>query len=247
MNAIHIMAEMAAAAAQVPEEAPLTLASYVEMAVDILKKGGWAMWPLGVTAFILYAKAGGMLYAFFLVKYRQRQYFGGKEVVSKLGADSAASMSAYRAAQTYLDFHEVRLPENADHDTVVTAFEELRVHELPPLDRDLKFIQVAIAAAPLWGLLGTVTGMLTTFDGLAQGGGGEKTMNVVAGGISEALITTETGLMIALPGYLLHYILTGKRNQFEAFIEHLQNACGQRVLKIAERAKRQKERQKAAA
>jgi biopolymer transport protein ExbB len=238
MSLIHLISEAAAAAAQVPGEEPLTIGSYVQQAIDILKKGGWAMWPLGATAFILYAKAGGMLYSFFLIKFRERQYFGGKEVVSKLGADSAASMSAYRAAQTYLDFHEVRLPDRANHDTVVTAFEELRVHELPPLDRDLKFIQVAIAAAPLWGLLGTVTGMLTTFDGLSKGGGGEKTMNVVAGGISEALITTETGLMIALPGYLLHYILTGKRNQFESFIEHLQNACGQRVLKIAERARR---------
>ena len=219
----------------------------MDQAIEILGNGGWAMWPLGITAFILYAKAGEMLYLFFLVKYRQRQYFGGKEVVSRLGADSAASMSAYRAAQTYLDFHEVKLPDRANHDTVITAFEELRVHELPPLDRDLKFIQVAIAAAPLWGLLGTVTGMLTTFDGLSKGGGGEKTMNVVAGGISEALITTETGLMIALPGYLLHYILTGKRNDFESFIEHLQNACGQRVLKIAERTRRQKKRQAAAA
>ena len=82
--------------------------------------------------------------------------------------------------------------------------------------------------------------MLTTFDGLAKGGGGEKTMNVVAGGISEALITTETGLMVALPGYLLHYILSGKRNDFESFIEHLQNACGQRVLKLAERMRRQR-------
>lgn len=227
-------------------EEPITLASYAESALDIWDKGGWAMWPLGITAFILYAKAGAMLYSFFLIKFRQRQYFGGKEVVSKLGVDSAVSMSAYRAAQTYLDFHEVRLPEHADYDTVVSAFEELRIHELPPVDRDLKFVQVAIAAAPLWGLLGTVTGMLTTFDGLSKGGGGEKTMNVVAGGISEALITTETGLMVALPGYLLHYILSGKRNEFESFIEHLQNACGQRVLKLAERLHRQRNSRNAA-
>ncbi|MCA1964734.1 MAG: MotA/TolQ/ExbB proton channel family protein, partial [Prosthecobacter sp.] len=93
-------------------------------------------------------------------------------------------------------------------------------------------IQICVAAAPLWGLLGTVTGMLTTFLGLAKGGGGEKTMNVIAGGISEALITTETGLMVALPGYFLHYVLTAKRNKFEGFLEHLQNACTQRVLKL---------------
>jgi hypothetical protein len=37
--------------------------------------------------------------------------------------------------------------------------------------------------------------------------------------------------MIALPGYFLHYLLTSRREKFEAFIEHLQNACGQRMLK----------------
>lgn len=206
---------------------------YLQSAIDLWTAGGWGMWPLAITAFVLYAKCGDMFYTFFLVNYRQNRYFGGRKMVSRLGADSAASSTAYQGAQRYLDFHEVKLRDHASYDDVMAAFEELRVHELPPLDRELKFINVAVAAAPLWGLLGTVTGMLTTFDGLSKGGGGEGTMNIVAGGISEALITTETGLMIALPGYFLHYLLTGKRGKFEGFIEHLQNACGQRVLKLA--------------
>ncbi|HCN75813.1 MAG TPA: hypothetical protein DIT13_01300, partial [Verrucomicrobiales bacterium] len=133
------------------------------------------MIPLSLTAFVLYAKCGDMFYTFFLIHYRQRKYFGGRQLISRLGADSAASISAWRSAQRYLDFHEVRLRDEAGYDEVMAAFEELRAHELPPLDRDLKFITVAIAAAPLWGLLGTVTGMLTTFDGLSKGGGGEGT------------------------------------------------------------------------
>lgn len=219
--------------ASLTDTLPKGLATYVQSALDLWDAGGWGMIPLAITAFVLYAKCGDMFYTFFLVNFRQNRYFGGRKMVSRLGADSAASLSAYQSAQRYLDFHEVRLRDDANYDDVMAAFEELRVHELPPLDRDLKFINVAVAAAPLWGLLGTVTGMLTTFDGLSKGGGGEGTMNVVAGGISEALITTETGLMIALPGYFLHYLLTGKRGKFEAFIEHLQNACGQRVLKLA--------------
>jgi biopolymer transport protein ExbB len=212
---------------------PKGMHEYVQSALDLWDAGGWGMIPLSITAFVLYAKCGDMFYTFFLVNFRQNRYFGGRKLVSKLGADSAASLSAYQSAQRYLDFHEVRLADDANYDDVMAAFEELRVHELPPLDRELIFINVAVAAAPLWGLLGTVTGMLTTFDGLSKGGGGEGTMNVVAGGISEALITTETGLMVALPGYFLHYLLTGKRRKFEAFIEHLQNACGQRVLKVS--------------
>ena len=203
---------------------------YLLSAWELFQGGGWAMYPLSITAFICYAKCGEMFFQFFLKFYRRDRYFGGRKVISRLGADQGASDRVFSAAQRYLKFHKVKLRDDSDYEEVNAAFDELRTEELPPLDRDLKFITVTIAAAPLWGLLGTVTGMLTTFDGLAQGGGGEKTMNVVAGGISEALITTETGLMIALPGYFLHYLLVGKRSQFENFIEHLQNACGQRVL-----------------
>lgn len=217
--------------ASLTDSLPEGARAYLQSALELWDAGGWGMIPLSLTAFVLYAKCGDMFYTFFLIRYRQRKYFGSRQLISRLGADSAASISAWRSAQRYLDFHEVRLRDDAPYDEVMAAFEELRAHELPPLDRDLKFITVAIAAAPLWGLLGTVTGMLTTFDGLSKGGGGEGTMNVVAGGISEALITTETGLMIALPGYFLHYLLTSRRAKFEAFIEHLQNACGQRALK----------------
>ncbi len=217
--------------ASLTDSLPEGARAYLQSALELWDAGGWGMIPLSLTAFVLYAKCGDMFYTFFLIRFRQRKYFGGRQLISRLGADSAASISAWRSAQRYLDFHEVRLRDEAGYDEVMAAFEELRAHELPPLDRDLKFITVAIAAAPLWGLLGTVTGMLTTFDGLSKGGGGEGTMNVVAGGISEALITTETGLMIALPGYFLHYLLTSRRARFEAFIEHLQNACGQRALK----------------
>jgi biopolymer transport protein ExbB len=209
---------------------------YLESAVELFQGGGWAMYPLSITAFLCYGKCGDMFYQFFIKNYRRGRYFGGPAVLSKLGADYSATSRVYQASQRYLKFHKVKLRDDASYEEVNAAFDELRSEEFPPLDRDLKFITVTIAAAPLWGLLGTVTGMLTTFDGLAQGGGGEKTMNVVAGGISEALITTETGLMVALPGYFLHYMLTGKRAKFESFVEHLQNACGQRALNAAKAA-----------
>lgn len=209
---------------------PTAWREYLASAWELFQGGGWAMYPLAFTAFLCYAKCGEMFFTFFLKFYRRDRYFGGKTVVSRLGADAGASDRVFAAAQRYLKFHRVKLRDDSNYEEVCAAFDELRAEELPPLDRELKFINVAVAAAPLWGLLGTVTGMLTTFDGLSKGGGGEKTMNVVAGGISEALITTETGLMVALPGYLLHYVLTSKRGRFESFIEHLQNACGQRVL-----------------
>jgi biopolymer transport protein ExbB len=62
----------------------------------------------------------------------------------------------------------------------------------------LALIGVLAAIAPLLGLLGTVTGMIATFDVLAVFGTGNA--KAMAGGISEALITTQTGLLVAIPG-----------------------------------------------
>ena len=66
------------------------------------------------------------------------------------------------------------------------------------LTRFLALIGVLAAVAPLMGLLGTVTGMIATFDVLAVFGTGNA--KAMAGGISESLITTQTGLIVAIPG-----------------------------------------------
>jgi biopolymer transport protein ExbB len=107
------------------------------------------------------------------------------------------------------------------------AFAELRAIELTPFERDLRVMKVCVSAAPLLGLLGTVTGMLATFGALASGSGGEKTMAMVASGISEALITTETGLVIALPGLFFQYQLSRRHQRYRAFLAHLETVCTQ--------------------
>lgn len=65
-------------------------------------------------------------------------------------------------------------------------------------------IGAMIAAAPLLGLLGTVAGMIGTFESLA--GGAAQSMGGLAGGISEALLNTEAGLTVAIPALLLLYL-----------------------------------------
>jgi biopolymer transport protein ExbB len=72
--------------------------------------------------------------------------------------------------------------------------------------------------------------MLATFQALASGSGGQKTMDMVAGGISEALITTETGLIIALPGLILQHHLTRERDRYQAFLAHVESACAQTLV-----------------
>lgn len=78
----------------------------------------------------------------------------------------------------------------------------------PRLERLVPFLALAAAAAPLLGLLGTVTGMINTFNMITVFGTGDP--KTLAGGISEALITTEFGLIVAIPALLLHAILSRK-------------------------------------
>lgn len=79
------------------------------------------------------------------------------------------------------------------------------------LNRSLAVIGVLAAMAPLMGLLGTVTGMIATFDVLSIFGTGNA--KAMAGGISEALITTQTGLIVAIPGLYMKGFLDRRAEQ----------------------------------
>lgn len=71
-----------------------------------------------------------------------------------------------------------------------------------------RMLAAVVVILPLLGLLGTVTGMLTTFEVIQSHGTGEP--RLLAGGIREALITTEAGLIMALPLLIVHQTLRGK-------------------------------------
>ena len=72
------------------------------------------------------------------------------------------------------------------------------------------------------GLLGTVIGMLGTFSAISSGGGSE-TVDMVAAGISEALITTQTGLFIALPGIFLVLVIQRQKSAIASGILRLES------------------------
>jgi len=76
------------------------------------------------------------------------------------------------------------------------------------LERFLPFVAISAASAPLLGLLGTVTGIINTFKLITVSGSGD--VKSLSGGISEALITTEFGLIVAIPSLLLHAFLSRK-------------------------------------
>lgn len=107
-------------------------------------------------------------------------------------------------------------------DQVRNRFAEIRLALLAMIERRTTFLGTLVAAAPLLGLLGTVMGMLQTFFGISTSGGSE-TAGVVASGISEALVTTQAGLMVALPGLFLVMLIHRQRQNLDATITRLES------------------------
>jgi len=87
----------------------------------------------------------------------------------------------------------------------------------PPISRGLSFLKISAAVAPLLGLLGTVTGMIITFQAITLFGAGDP--KLMAGGISQALVTTVLGLVVAIPTLLLHNLVNSKANKITQIIE----------------------------
>jgi biopolymer transport protein ExbB len=99
-----------------------------------------------------------------------------------------------------------------------TAMESALLAEAPRLERSLSFLAALAAVAPLLGLLGTVSGMIATFNTISTAGTGNP--RLLSGGISEALITTQFGLMVAIPLLLIHAWLQRWVERREAMLEY---------------------------
>ncbi len=191
-----------------------------EQAWKIWLSGGWAMIAIAFIAFVIFV-IGMHIY----FKLRRK---GFKSVSEK----------KWRRWITHPDQREGHIGELIDFVTVgdsvedtMALFEELRATEIAPIKRDLSTMKICVGAAPLMGLLGTVTGMLATFWALSTGLGGDKTMGLVAEGISEALVTTETGLVIAIPGLFFQYVLSRNFDRYKVFLSHLETVCIQMTRK----------------
>ena len=97
---------------------------------------------------------------------------------------------------------------NLDSETLELKLNEAVLKEIPKLENSLTLLKIIAAVAPLLGLLGTVTGMIITFQAITIFGAGDP--KAMAGGISSALVTTVLGLVVAIPTLLLHTIVNGR-------------------------------------
>lgn len=182
-------------------------------ALAILQAGGWVMIMLFLIAVILYGSSVSTMV-----------------FLSRLGMGNVAAPEwhDWMREPSQAKGKAADVIKYATHGPRLTVkilqrrFAEMRHVMLEKINRRLLFINTLVAAAPLAGLLGTVIGMLATFSGMATAERGD-TMGTVASGIQEALITTQTGLMVALPGVFMALVIRQKRNVLEASLTRLES------------------------
>lgn len=159
---------------------------------------------------ILAMGAVGMLFVFERFFYL---FMVGRKVSSQarnVGSPNTGNPLG-RVLQVYAENKDV------DVETLELKLDEAILKETPKLERFLTIIKLISAVAPLFGLLGTVTGMIVTFQAITLFGTGDP--KLMAGGISQALVTTVLGLVVAIPTLLLHSVVAGMSKRLVHVLE----------------------------
>ena len=187
----------------------------------IWASGGWLMMPLlALTVFIYYTALDLWIRLEMHLLIRSKVYrMSDYELATRLDKDRAG-------------LRELLVEDASDVNEVKRHFVHVTNEYLPVVNRRIRFLSIIITIGPLMGLLGTVTGMLSTFQGLIHEHG-NKFENVVHG-ISEALITTQTGLLISIPALIILSLIVQRRNGLRRAIARLEryNTC--LVLKLTD-------------
>ncbi|CAN5235315.1 MotA/TolQ/ExbB proton channel family protein [soil metagenome] len=151
--------------------------------------------------------------------------FAGGRIKSQRHSESPDSNNALGRIMGV--YHENR---NVDTETLELKLDEAILKETPALERRQGIIKVFAAVAPLLGLLGTVIGMIITFQAITLFGTGDP--KLMADGISTALITTVLGLVVAIPLVLLHSLVAGRSR---TLIEILEEQSAGMIARHSER------------
>ena len=107
--------------------------------------------------------------------------------------------------------------QSADPESMELKLGEAMLKESPKLNSWIMFVKIIAVVAPLLGLLGTVTGMIQTFQAITLYGAGDP--QTMAGGISKALVTTVLGLVVAIPTVFLHWVISSRAKRVEEILD----------------------------
>lgn len=186
--------------------------------IDVFKAGGPIMWPLLVCSLVTLA-----IIIERLINLRASRILSPAVVerVTALAEGGRADRAVEVCKENPGIYSHIVLAglEIADKGEVAAkdAVEDAGRHETARLKRYLLALGTVASISPLLGLLGTVTGMIDVFQTIAEAGAGQAAQ--LSSGISQALITTATGLLIAIPALVAHNYFQGRA---EAIITDLE-------------------------
>jgi len=180
-----------------------------------MNSGGYVMWPLAVSVLVLWYALG---YRFYTLNRGSKASV--RNLVRKFseGIRSEPKGMIDGAIVEALTIVQEQGRSSMTRTYVTDAFNKYTVE----ITKYSRLIKTIVAAAPLIGLLGTVIGMIETFDSLAdaalfsQSGG-------IAGGISQALFTTQLGLVVAVPGLIIGNILQRRADKMIMDLEQIKD------------------------
>lgn len=176
--------------------------------MELFKHGGPIMWPIALVSFV--AITAVLERTIFLVRERTRRE---PEVVAKMfdHIEDRQFEAAIRLSKGSKDFVARILGEALTYKdySLSSAFQRAASLELTRMQTGIPVLDTCVTAAPLLGLLGTVTGMMNTFGALGEGDIAASA-GKITGGVGEALIATACGLMIAIVGLIPYNILNSR-------------------------------------
>lgn len=185
---------------------------------ELIQAGGWLIWPIILCSIIAMAITVERLWTYRRKRVVPDYLLGEIWQLHKKGELSVSHSQSFKEDSPLGQVLAAGLI-NMKHSREVMkeAIEEEGHQVVHELERYLNTLGTIAAIAPLLGLLGTVVGMIKVFSAITAAGVGNP--SVLAGGISEALITTAAGLSVAIPSLIAHRYLTGKVDELAIAME----------------------------
>ena len=201
----------------------------MQEAFEFLEQGGWPMIPLGLCSVAALTVIFERLFALRRGRNIPRTVISVMDLYqgesSIQGAIQACRHSNSPLARV---IEELILARKHDYVHIMEALNAIGRREVERLERGLLVLEVVAGISPLIGLLGTVLGMVTVFDAISAGGLGDA--QVLSAGISEALVTTITGLIVGIPALAFHSFFSKRVDSIAIEIQDLATAFVPKLL-----------------
>jgi biopolymer transport protein ExbB len=190
--------------------------------MDLFIMGEWIMWPMILVSFVMITVVVERLLFIFRENASREPEVVEKmlEAVERRDIDTALAIG--KKSKDYIAKILVYSLSNRDY-SLTNAFVRASGQELSRFSQGMATLDTCITAAPLLGLLGTVTGMMRTFGALGGGDVGAAA-GQITGGVAEALIATALGLAIAVVGLLPFNYLNARAEQAKQEVSDVSHA-----------------------